>query len=66
MSTLIPRPRDYETYGRKLVIVNKELKKYARERGIKITQTDKIFRKAYEPKQTGVTFNMFIFNITPL
>ena len=50
ISTIIPRPKDHGTYERKIVEVNKEIKQYAKERGIKFTQTDKIFRHKYEPK----------------
>ena len=51
MSNILPRPRDNVLYGKKIVMINKEMKKYSRERGIKSTQTDKIFRRAYEPKR---------------
>ena len=51
MSAIIPRPIDHVNSKIKITGVNKELKKYTKEKGIKFTETDKIFRKGYDPIQ---------------
>ena len=50
LSNIIPRPIDLRITQAKIIEVNKEIKQYAKERGIKYTRTDKLFREGYETK----------------
>ena len=51
LSNIIPRPTDHRKTQGKIIEINKEIKKYAKKRGINHTRTDKLFREGYETKR---------------
>ena len=51
LSNIIPRPTDHRITQRKIIEINREIKQYAKERGINYTRTDKLFREGYVTKR---------------
>ena len=50
ISNIIPRSMDHRVTQGKIIEINREIKQYAKERGINYTRTDKLFREGYVTK----------------